>query len=71
MPSWPLPGLSTIPIIGPAFFDQNVLVYLSYFLVAGVWVWVYRTEPGLRLRAIGERPEAAFARGIRGESPAV
>lgn len=64
VPSWPLPGLSTIPIIGPALFDQNVLVYLSYLLVIGVWVWVYRTEPGLRLRAIGERPEAAFARGI-------
>lgn len=64
VPSWPLPGLATIPIIGPALFDQNVLVYLSYLLVIGVWVWVYRTEPGLRLRAIGERPEAAFARGI-------
>jgi ABC-type uncharacterized transport system permease subunit len=58
VPSW------SFPVIGPAFFDQNILVYLSYLLVIGVWVWVYRTQPGLRLRAIGERPAAAFARGI-------
>jgi ABC-type uncharacterized transport system permease subunit len=64
VPSWSFPGLSSIPVIGPAFFDQNILVYLSYLLVIGVWVWVYRTQPGLRLRAIGERPAAAFARGI-------
>jgi simple sugar transport system permease protein len=64
VPSWPLPWLSSIPVVGPALFDQNVLVYLSYLLIVGAWVWVYRTEPGLRLRAIGERPEAAFARGI-------
>ena len=45
-------------------FDQNILVYLSYLLIIGSWLWISRTQPGLRLRSVGERPEAAFSRGI-------
>jgi general nucleoside transport system permease protein len=59
-----LPGLSQIPVIGTALFDQNILVYLSYLLIIGVWVWLFHTQPGLHLRSVGERPEAAFSRGI-------
>ncbi|NLT72914.1 MAG: ABC transporter permease [Chloroflexi bacterium] len=64
VPSLSIPGLSALPWVGTALFSQNLLVYLSYLLVLGVWIWLYRTQPGLRLRSIGERPEAAFARGI-------
>lgn len=63
VPYWPIPILSDIPIIGRIFFDHNMMVYLSYLLVIGTWFWLFRTRPGLSLRAIGERPEAAFARG--------
>jgi simple sugar transport system permease protein len=63
IPKWPLPVAEQIPIIGPVFFDHNVLVYFSYVLVIGVWFWMFRTRPGLAHRAIGERPEAAFSRG--------
>lgn len=61
--STPLPVLSSIPVIGEIFFDQSVLVYISYILVFGAWYWMFRTRGGLALRAVGERPEAAFARG--------
>jgi len=61
---WPIPGLADIPLLGPMLFDQNVLVYLSYLLIFGTWFWISRTQPGLRLRSVGERPEAAFSRGI-------
>lgn len=64
IPHWPIPGLADIPLLGPMFFDQNVLVYLSYLLIFGTWFWISRTQPGLRLRSVGERPEAAFSRGI-------
>ncbi len=64
VPSWGLPGLSAIPIVGPVFFDQNVIVYLSYLLIVGTWVWLGYTQPGLRLRSVGERPESAYARGV-------
>ncbi len=61
--STPLPFLSDIPVIGRIFFNQSVLVYISYILVLGTWFWLFRTKPGLAHRAIGERPESAFARG--------
>ncbi len=59
----PLPILSDIPIIGTIFFNQSVFVYFSYVLVIVTWYWLFRTRPGLALRAAGERPEAAYARG--------
>lgn len=59
----PIPGLSQIPILGPLFFDQDLVTYLSFALLVGMWIWFYQTQPGLKLRGVGERPEAAFARG--------
>lgn len=60
----PIPGLVDIPVLGPLLFDHDPLTYLSFALIVGMWVWFYRTQPGLRLRGTGERPEAAFARGV-------
>lgn len=55
--------LYDFPILGKVFFQQNVFVYLSLLLAAGVWFWIYRTRAGLSLRALGERPAAAYVRG--------
>ncbi len=60
----PIPGLADIPYIGRIFFQQSALVYISYVLAAFLWFYVYKTRAGLRLRALGERPEAADAMGI-------
>ncbi len=59
-----LPGLSEIPVIGPVFFRQDLLVYASYFLVPAAWFWIHRTRPGLHLRAVGESPDTADAMGV-------
>ncbi len=59
----PIPVLEDIPVIGKLFFDQNIVVYLSFILIAVAWWYIYKTQPGLRLQGIGERPAAAFARG--------
>jgi simple sugar transport system permease protein len=64
VPHLAIPGLVDIPIIGPVFFDQNIVVYLSYLLIVAAMLWLDKTRPGLQLRSVGERPEAAFARGI-------
>ena len=59
-----IPLLKDIPIIGPVFFNQNIVVYFAILLVAATWWWLNRTQAGLRLRGAGERPTAAFARGV-------
>ncbi len=61
--NWPVPVLSKIPVLGPLFFRQDPLTYLSFILIGVAWWWVFRTRHGLTLQAIGERPEAAYARG--------
>ena len=65
LPSFSVPLLSQIPVVGPIFFrDQSVLTYVGYLLVPMAWYWINRTRPGLHLRAVGERPSAADAQGI-------
>jgi simple sugar transport system permease protein len=59
-----IPGLSAIPVIGPAFFVQPIIAYFAMALIPATWWWLYRTHPGLALRAIGESPATALASGI-------
>ena len=51
-----IPLLEHVPILGPVFFQQNLLVYFSYLLMFGIWFWLFRTSGGLTLRAIGNSP---------------
>jgi ABC-type uncharacterized transport system permease subunit len=65
MPSFSIPLLAQIPVLGAIFFtNQSVLVYFGYLLVPLAWYYINRTRPGLHLRAIGEYPSAADALGI-------
>jgi ABC-type uncharacterized transport system permease subunit len=64
VPHAPVPYLSDIPVLGPILFDHNLVVYLSLLFIAVVWWWIYKTQPGLKLQGVGERPESAFARGV-------
>ncbi len=59
-----IPVLSSIPVIGPALFDQDILVYLMYILVIVSAFYLYKTRPGLHLRAVGESPPTADAMGV-------
>lgn len=59
-----IPGLSQIPIIGKAFFNQDILIYFSFLLVYLVWVFFYRTRWGLGMRTMGENPAAADTCGL-------
>lgn len=60
-----VPGLSLIPVIGAALFDQPIVSYIFYLSIPTLWWWMYRTLAGLGLRAVGESPVAARAAGIR------
>ena len=59
-----IPLLSDIPLIGPALFNQSLLVYLMYLLIPITWFVAFRTPFGLRLRATGEVPEAVDTAGV-------
>ena len=63
-PRLPIPLLGEIPIIGPVLFRQTIIVYLMYIAVAVVWFGLFKTRWGLRLRAVGEHPQAADTVGI-------
>jgi len=64
LPTIAIPVLSDIPILGPILFDQNVIVYLMYVVVTVVQIALFKTRWGLRLRSVGEYPEAADSVGI-------
>jgi simple sugar transport system permease protein len=60
-----VPGLSSLPWVGPAFFHQPWVTYAAYALAPAIWWFLYRTHAGLAVRAAGAAPEAASTRGIR------
>ncbi|MDQ7971265.1 MAG: ABC transporter permease [Rhodocyclaceae bacterium] len=59
----PIPLLSELPLVG-RLFNQNLIVYLVPLLFWAAVHWLNRSTPGLRLRAVGENPQAADAAGI-------
>ncbi|MCH7587205.1 MAG: ABC transporter permease [Chloroflexi bacterium] len=65
LPSYTIPGLSVLPILGPILFtNQNILVYLGFLTIPLTWYYINRTRQGMHLRAVGEFPAAADALGI-------
>lgn len=59
-----IPWLSDIPIIGKIFFNQNILVYGAYFVVFAAWFVLNKTTLGLKIKAVGESPQAADSLGV-------
>jgi len=59
-----IPLLSDIPRLGTILFRQDALVYLAYVVVPVAWWFIFRTRPGLDLRAVGESPATADAMGL-------
>jgi simple sugar transport system permease protein len=59
-----IPYLSDIPGIGEIFFSHNILVYIAFFLVPVAWFVLNKTTLGLKIRAVGENPDAADSLGV-------
>lgn len=64
VPFQPIPLLADIPVLGTLFFSHNLMIYASLLLTPLVWWMLFRTRLGLTVRALGERPQAAYARGV-------
>ena len=58
-----IPLLSDIPVIGEALFHQDILVYAMYIIVPVSLIFIYKTRPGMILRALGENPAALDSAG--------
>ncbi|MBV8501708.1 MAG: ABC transporter permease [Paucibacter sp.] len=64
VPGYVEPQAGWGPALGYALFSHNVLVYVALALVGGIWFFMERTRPGLRLRAVGENPAMVDAAGV-------
>ena len=58
------PVLSDLPIVGQIFFNHNILVYGAYAMVFVAWFVLNKTTLGLKIKAVGESPEAADSLGV-------
>lgn len=59
-----LPGLEALPILGPLLSGHSWVIYLSWLLVAGMQLLLFHHALGLRMRGVGEHPEAAATLGV-------
>lgn len=59
-----LPGLAALPILGPLLSGHSWVIYLSWLLVLGMQLLLFRHALGLRMRGVGEHPEAAATLGV-------
>ncbi|NYH20377.1 ABC-type uncharacterized transport system permease subunit [Paraburkholderia bryophila] len=62
--TWTIPGLSKIPVLGPALFSLTPLDYLAFLMFAVIGWFLYRTRAGLVLRSVGESPQVAHSVGF-------
>lgn len=61
---WKVPLLCDIPLAGEAFFSHMPIVYIAFLLVPLLTYFMFRTQAGLNLRAVGENPKVADTLGI-------
>ncbi len=59
-----IPGLSKIPVLGPMFFNQTPIIYMSFILIIAALFFLKKTKVGLHLRAAGEHPLALETIGV-------
>jgi simple sugar transport system permease protein len=65
VPTWEVPILEDIPVLGPTLFKANVFVYGALILVVVIQIGLFRTRWGLRTRSVGEHPTAADTVGVK------
>ncbi len=64
LPTWQIPLLADLPLLGPIFFRAQPLAFLTFAVVIGLQVTLFRTTWGLRTTAVGEHPGAADTVGV-------
>lgn len=62
-PNVDIPIIKDIPVLGGILSGHNALTYLALAMVVVIWFFLYKTPTGLRMRAVGENPNAASSVG--------
>lgn len=62
-PNVDIPVIQDIPVLGNILSGHNALTYFALIMVAVIWFFLYKTPTGLRMRAVGENPDAASSVG--------
>ena len=65
IPSVNIPLLDKIPVLGTILSGHNVMTYLAFISVVLVYIFINNTALGLRIRSVGENPQAAESVGIK------
>ena len=64
IPSWNIPIIKDIPVLGDILSGHCILTYIAFLLVFLTWVLLYKTPLGLNIRSVGENPNAAASVGV-------
>lgn len=64
LPNIDLPLIGKLPVIGEILSGHNILTYVSFIAVILVYVLLYKTATGLRIRSVGENPKSAESVGV-------
>ena len=64
IPSWNIPLIKDIPVVGEILSGHSILTYIAFLLVFLTWVLLYKTPLGLNIRSVGENPNAAASVGV-------
>ena len=64
IPSWNIPLIKDIPVVGDVLSGHSILTYIAFLLVFLTWVLLYKTPLGLNIRSVGENPNAASSVGV-------
>lgn len=64
IPNWDIPVIKDIPVLGEVVSGQNIMTYLAFAATAAMAFFLYHTKSGLRIRAVGENPNAADSVGV-------
>lgn len=64
LPNIAIPGLVDVPVVGEVLFDNKPIFYMMFVLLVATHIILFYTSVGLRMRAVGEHPEAADTVGI-------
>jgi simple sugar transport system permease protein len=65
VPSWNIPLIKDIPILGEIVSGHNLFTYVAFLTVILVYILIYKTKLGLRIRSVGENPQAAESVGVK------